>query len=64
MLRKGVKNMTIVKNKIIKGCGVQGCCPTVEFKGSEVVLKDDFGNVAKMTKDQWVSLAKQTIKGI
>lgn len=43
------------------GCGVQGCCPTLELKGEEVTVKDDFGNVVKMKKDQWIALAKKTL---
>ena len=45
-------------------CGVQGCCPTVYIKENEVVIKDDFGNVAKMTKEQWIGLARQTVEEI
>lgn len=50
--------------RIIASCGVQGCCPTVEFKGNDVLVKDDFGNIAQMDRNQWISLAQQTVKKI
>lgn len=50
--------------RIIASCGVQGCCPTVEFAGDDVLVKDDFGNIAHMSKKQWISLAQQTVKEI
>jgi hypothetical protein len=38
-------------------CGVQGCCPTVDFTDPEkVVLKDDFGGRVQLTPDQWADL--------
>lgn len=57
-------NMKKIDFKIVASCGVQGCCPTVECIGKQVLLKDDFGNVARMSKKQWISLAQQTIKKI
>ena len=57
--------MTKKKNMVIVAfCGVQGCCPTVEIKGEDILVKDDFGNVAKMSKAQWISLAQQTVSKI
>jgi len=59
--------MKMASNKKIEmviRCGVQGCCPTVHVSGNKVVLKDDFGNVTRMTKDQWISLAQETVKKI
>ena len=42
---------------IVKLCGVQGCCPTVDFTDSEkVVLKDDFGGQVQLTRNQWQDL--------
>lgn len=40
------------KTTVIRGCGVQGCCPTIEYKDDQVFVKDDFNNVAKMSKKQ------------
>lgn len=41
----------------VKLCGVQGCCPTVDFTDPEkVVLKDDFGGKVQLTRDQWQDL--------
>jgi len=42
---------------IVKLCGTQGCCPTVDFTNpQEVVLKDDFGGQVKLTSEQWQDL--------
>lgn len=42
---------------IVKLCGVQGCCPTVDFTDPQkVVLKDDFGGQVQLTKKQWQDL--------
>lgn len=46
---------------IVASCGVQGCCPSVKIQGENALIKDDFGNIAKMTKAQWLSLAQQTV---
>lgn len=53
--------MKTIKNKSSKIilCGVQGCCPTVEFKEREVIIKDDFGGRVKLNKDQWNDLVKR-----
>lgn len=41
----------------VKLCGVQGCCPTVDFTDSEkVVLADDFGGKVQLTREQWTEL--------
>lgn len=38
-------------------CGVQGCCPTIDFTDSEkVVLQDDFGGKVQLTREQWTEL--------
>ncbi|MGH3568727.1 MAG: hypothetical protein ACRDRH_22410, partial [Pseudonocardia sp.] len=38
---------------------VQGCCPTAEFAGDSVTLRDDFKGEVKLTWDEWSSfLAK------
>lgn len=41
----------------VKLCGVQGCCPEVDFTNPEqVVLRDDFGGSVQLTRDQWSDL--------
>ena len=38
-------------------CGVQGCCPSIDFTDpSVVVLKDDFGGQVQLTREQWADL--------
>ncbi len=38
-------------------CGVQGCCPTVDFTDPEkVVLTDDHGGRVQLTKAEWQDL--------
>ncbi len=42
---------------IVKLCGTQGCCPTVDFTDSQqVVLRDDFGGQVQLTREQWQDL--------
>lgn len=41
------------KPQIIKLCGVQGCCPTVEVHDSKLVITDDDGGRVTLTKEQW-----------
>ena len=42
---------------MVKLCGVQGCCPTVDFTDPEkVVLADDFGGKVQLTREQWTEL--------
>ncbi len=40
-------------NRIIRLCGVQGCCPTAEFTGNGVVLRDDHAGKVQLTRDEW-----------
>ena len=49
-------NDTKKDNKIIYQCGVSGCCPTMEQCDDTIIIKDDFDNVAKMTKQQLYKL--------
>jgi len=38
-------------------CGVQGCCPTVDFTNpDEVVMKDDHGGMVRLTRAEWNEL--------
>lgn len=42
---------------IVKLCGDGGCCPEVDLTDpEEVVLRDDFGGVVRLTKEQWSEL--------
>lgn len=41
----------------VKLCGVQGCCPTVDFTDPEkVILVDDLGGKVQLTREQWTEL--------
>ncbi len=43
-------------------CGVQGCCPTVDFTNpSEIVMCDDHGGVVRLTQAEWDEL-KQFVR--
>lgn len=43
---------------VILSCGVQGCCPTVDFSEKEsVTIRDDFGGCVKLNAAQWQALA-------
>lgn len=49
-----------VEKGVVTLCGVQGCCPTVDFTSpDEVVLRDDHGGTVKLTRAEWAEL-KQT----
>jgi hypothetical protein len=42
---------------IVALCGVQGCCPTIDFTDpNQIVLKDDFGGKVQLTQEQWAEL--------
>lgn len=44
-------------------CGVQGCCPTVDFTNpAMVVLKDDHGGEVKLTQAEWGELKQFVLK--
>lgn len=55
------------KNKpsvVVKLCGVQGCCPTVELlDGGNVHLRDDHGGLVKLTKNEWNELCSKVRTG-
>lgn len=41
----------------VKLCGVQGCCPTVDFTNHDkVIIADDFGGRVQLTREQWTEL--------
>ena len=57
-----LKNETKLKKErwsIIRGCGVQGCCPSIEFKGKDVYINDDYGNRVRLSKAQWQYLVRK-----
>lgn len=42
---------------VIKLCGVQGCCPTIDFtEPNKVVIKDDFNGRVELSTEQWKEL--------
>lgn len=51
---------TIVPRQgVVTLCGVQGCCPTVDFDTpDEVQIKDDHGGHVRLTHAQWADLEK------
>lgn len=49
----------LLQNRIIKLCGVAGCCPTLELKDKEIIIKDDFGGKVCLTQAQVGDLIKK-----
>ena len=44
---------------VVTLCGVQGCCPTVDFTNSDqVVLRDDLGGKVTLTRPEWDELRR------
>jgi hypothetical protein len=51
------------ENGILTLCGVQGCCPTVDFNDPEdIVIRDDHGGEVRLTRAEWGELAKYAAK--
>jgi hypothetical protein len=46
------------KRKVVKLCGVQGCCPTVTFNRRSIVIRDDNGGKVKLTSHEFDELQK------
>ncbi len=45
---------------VITLCGVQGCCPTVDFtQADEVILRDDHGGQVRLTRAEWAELKQK-----
>jgi hypothetical protein len=41
----------------VRLCGVQGCCPAIDFNDPKsVVLTDDFNGKVTLTREQWADL--------
>lgn len=51
------------ENKVVTLCGVQGCCPTVEFTGDGVVLRDDFDGKVQLNANEWADLVTKVKAG-
>ena len=50
-------NQRISEKGMVKLCGVQGCCPTVDFTNpKKSVLRDDLGGKVQLTRKQWGDL--------
>lgn len=47
----------IPEEGIVALCGVQGCCPTVDFTAvDKITLKDDHGGQVVLTREEWSEL--------
>lgn len=62
MVLKNEIKVKKAKGFIIRGCGVSGCCPVVEFEGNNVFVKDDYGNRVCLSKAQWQYLLKKGVE--
>ena len=52
-----MKHQPTLEQGTIMLCGVQGCCPTINFTDPQkIVLKDDFGGQVQLTREQWQDL--------
>ncbi len=49
--------------RIVALCGVQGCCPTAEFTGDSVILRDDFEGKVTLTRDEWTGFLTKAKAG-
>lgn len=53
---------TEAKTGVLTLCGVQGCCPTVDFTNpNEIVMRDDHGGMVRLTQAEWGEL-KQFVR--
>jgi len=44
----------MLEKGVISLCGVQGCCPTIDFTDPQkIVFRDDFGGKVQLTQAQW-----------
>jgi len=55
--RKVVMAKATEEKGVVTLCGVQSCCPTVDFTDPQkVLIKDDFGGQVQLTSAQWDDL--------
>lgn len=55
-----MKKPQTTEQGVITLCGVQGCCPTVDFTNpNEIVLRDDYGGKVQLTPAQWNELKQR-----
>lgn len=50
--------------KQITLCGVQGCCPTVNYIEDGVVIKDDLGGEVTLSNMEWRELVEGIKNGV
>ena len=56
-MKTSSKRVPVTEQGVVKLCGVQGCCPMVDFTNPrKVILKDDFGGHVQLTRKQWRDL--------
>ncbi|MFC1786682.1 hypothetical protein ACFLY8_01425 [Halobacteriota archaeon] len=53
----------MMKKKIQLCCG-SGSCPSAEFDGDKVLIKDDDGNTVRMSLDEWTYLLQEFQRGV
>lgn len=52
-----MNNQRIAEKGMVKLCGVNGCCPAVDFTNPrKIILTDDFGGKVQLTRKQWGDL--------
>ena len=50
-------HVSVPEKGVVTLCGVQGCCPTIDFTDSQnVILSDDFGGKVRLTRAEWEEL--------
>lgn len=55
-----MKKPQTTEQGVVTLCGVQGCCPTVDFTNpNEIVLRDDYGGKVQLTPVQWNELKQR-----
>lgn len=53
---EGRTTMKVPEEGTVQLCGVQGCCPTVEFTDDAVIITDEGDGRVRLTKPQWEDL--------
>lgn len=49
--------------KFLMCCGVQGC-PSIKYDGTNVLIKDDYGNKVQLSVREWNYLVEKIQKGV